>query len=99
MHVDLQEAVGDTWVLYDIGMLMAMLVCLLAYAVYVQTMVDFQPQNTYEVYDSLGGAQARALLLKKVDPTSWNGEYETIIVSRQPVLAGQMCSPLTSLLH
>lgn len=98
MHIDLQEAVGDTWVLYDIGMLMAMLVCLLAYAVYVQTMVDFQPQNTYEVYDSLGGAQARVLLPKKVDPTSWNGEYETIIMSCQPALAGQMCSPLTSLL-
>lgn len=60
--------------LYDLGVLAAMLVCLVTYAVYLQTMVDFQPQNTYEVYDSLGGAQAHALLLKKVEPLVRNGE-------------------------
>ena len=51
-----------------------MLVCILSYAVYVQTIADFQPQNTYEVYDSLGGAQARALLPKKMNPLTWNSE-------------------------
>ena len=60
--------------LYDLGVLLAMLVCILSYAVYVQTIVDFQPQNTYEVYDSLAGAQARALLPKKSSPLTWNSE-------------------------
>ena len=68
----LQSAFGDTWVLYDAGLLVAMLVCLITYAVYVQTMADFQPQYSYEVYDSLGGAQARLLLPKKMDPSTWN---------------------------
>lgn len=60
--------------MYDVGVLVAMLVCLITYAVYVQTLRDFQPQNTYEVYDSLGGAQAHVLLPKKVNPLTWNSK-------------------------
>ena len=60
--------------MYDVGVLVAMLVCLITYAVYVQTLRDFQPQNTYEVYDSLGGAQAHVLLPKKVNPLAWNSK-------------------------
>ncbi len=71
----LQEAVGKTWVLYDMGLLAAMLICLVTYSVYIQSLVDFQPQDTYEVYDSLGGAQARLLLPKKKDPTTSNGQH------------------------
>lgn len=70
----MQEAFGETWVLYDLSLLVAMLVCLVTYIVYVQTLAQFQPQNTYEVYDSLGGAQAHVLLPKKVDPTALNSE-------------------------
>ena len=65
-----QEAFGETWVLYDTGVLVAMLVCLITYSFYIQTLVDFRPQNTYEVYDSLGGAQARVLLPKKQNPAA-----------------------------
>lgn len=70
----MQEAFGETWVLYDMGSLVAMLVCLITYAVYVQTLVQFRPQNTYEVYDSLGAAQARVLLPKKVDEPYFNSK-------------------------
>lgn len=69
----LQEAVGKTWVVYDLGILTAMLICLITYSVYIQSLVDFQPLDMYEVYDSLGGAQARLLLPKKKDPTTYNG--------------------------
>lgn len=75
-----QEALGHTWVLYDLGLLAAMLICLLTYAVYLKTMAQFQPQNTYEVYDSLGGAQAHVLLPQKMDPPTWNGEQELLIL-------------------
>ena len=51
-----------------------MLICLITYSVYIHRLVDFSPQNTYEVYDSLGGAQARLLLPKKKSPTTYNGE-------------------------
>lgn len=51
-----------------------MLVCLITYSVYIHSLVDFQPQGTYEVYDSLGGAQARLLLPKKQDPSTYNGK-------------------------
>ena len=64
--------------LYDAGLLVAMLVCLITYAVYVQTMAGFQPQYSYEVYDSLGAAQARLLLPKKLDPTSWNSKHAAV---------------------
>lgn len=71
----LQEAFGKTWVLYDMGILAAMLICLITYSVYIQSLVDFQPVDTYEVYDSLGGAQARLLLPKKKEPTTYNGQH------------------------
>ena len=71
----LQEAIGKTWVLYDMGVLTAMLICLITFGVYVQSLREFSPQNTYEVYDSLGAAQARLLLPKKNNPTSYNGEH------------------------
>lgn len=70
----MQEGLGETWVLYDLSLLVAMVVCVITYTVYVVKIVDFWPQNTYEVYDSLGGAQAHVLLPKKVDPAVWNGE-------------------------
>ena len=70
----LQEALGKTWVVYDIATLAAMLVCLITYSIYIQSLVDFQPRDTYEVYDSLGGAQARLLLPKKQNPSTYNGE-------------------------
>lgn len=54
--------------------LAAMLICLITYSVYIQTLVTFQPQDTYEVYDSLGAAQARLLLPKKEDSSAYNGE-------------------------
>ena len=78
--MQLQEGLGETWVLYDFSLLVAMVVCVLTYTVYVVTMVDFRPQNTYEVYDSLGGAQAHVLLPKKVDPAVWNGESGTFLL-------------------
>ena len=56
------------------AVLAAMLICLITYSVYVQSVRDFSPQNTYEVYDSLGGAQARLLLLKKSNNASYNGD-------------------------
>ena len=68
----MQDALGETWVLYDISVLTAMLICLITYSVFIERLVDFQPQNTYEVYDSLGAAQARLLLPKKA-PTVHNG--------------------------
>lgn len=70
----MQEAVGKTWVLYDMSVLTAMLICLITYGVYIQSLKDFSPQNTYEVYDSLGAAQARLLLPKKNGTSSYNGE-------------------------
>lgn len=70
----MQSAVGETWVLYDLGLLVAMVICLITYAIYIQIMADFQPQHTYEVYDSLAAAQARLLLPKKADPTYWNSK-------------------------
>ena len=70
----LQAALGETWVLYDVGVLASMLICLITYSVFIHSLVDFQPQDTYEVYDSLGGAQARLLLPKKASNTTYNGE-------------------------
>lgn len=70
----MQEAFGETWVLYDMGLLVGMLVCLITYAVYVQTLMQFRPHNAYEVYDSLAAAQARVLLPKKVDPPYANSK-------------------------
>ena len=67
MDTCMQAALGETWVLYDICVLTAMLICLITYSVYIQRLVDFQPQDTYEVYDALGSAQARLLLPKKDD--------------------------------
>ena len=54
----------------------AMLICLITYSVYIHSLVDFQPEGTYEVYDSLGGAQACLLLPKKQDPSTYNGEIQ-----------------------
>jgi len=71
-----QEAFGKTWVLYDMALFAVMLVCLITYSVYIHSLVDFQPQGTYEVYDSLGGAQARLLLPKKQDPSTYNGKLQ-----------------------
>ena len=68
-----QEALGETWVLYDMAVLASMLICLITYSVYIQSLVDFQPLDTYEVYVSLGGAQARLLLPKKKNPSTYNG--------------------------
>ncbi|KAL0020782.1 hypothetical protein WJX79_001465 [Trebouxia sp. C0005] len=68
----IQEAFSKTWVLYDMAMSAAMLVCLITYSVYIHSLVDFQPEGTYEVYDSLGAAQARLLLPKKQDPSGHN---------------------------
>ena len=65
-----QAAAGKTWVLVDMSILAAMLIWLITYTVYIRTLVTLQPQNTYEVYDSLGGAQARLLLPKKHDPAT-----------------------------
>ena len=69
-----QAAFGETWVVYDLAVLASMLICLITYSVYIQRLVDFQPQDTYQVYDSLGGAQARLLLPKKQDSSVDNGE-------------------------
>lgn len=74
LSVALQEAFGEAWVIYDFSLLVATVVCLITYAAYIQTMTEFSPQDTYEVYDSLGGAQARVLLPKKVNPTIWNSK-------------------------
>lgn len=63
----IQAAAGKTWVLVDLGILAAMLIWLITYTVYIQTLVTLRPRNTYQVYDSLGGAQARLLLPKKQD--------------------------------
>ncbi len=71
-----QEAFGKTWVLYDMALFAAMLICLITYSIYIHSLVDFQPEGTYEVYDSLGGAQARLLLPKKQDPSTYNGESQ-----------------------
>ncbi|DBA80580.1 TPA: hypothetical protein ACH3X1_007841 [Trebouxia sp. C0004] len=68
----IQATLGETWVLYDAAVLASMLICLITYSVYIQSVVDFQPQDTYEVYDSLGGAQARLLLPKKNNPSTYN---------------------------
>ena len=69
-----QAAVGETWILVDMSVLAAMLICLITYSVYIRTLIGFQPQDTYEVYDSLGASQARLLLPKKQDATAYNGE-------------------------
>ncbi|KAL0024068.1 hypothetical protein WJX79_002467 [Trebouxia sp. C0005] len=63
----LLAAFGETWVVYDLAVLASMLICLITYSVYIQSLVDFQPQDTYQVYDSLGAAQARLLLPTKQD--------------------------------
>ena len=68
-----QVAFGETWVLYDLGVLGSMLICLITYSVYIQSLVDFKPPDTYEVYDSLGPAQAHHLLPKKHNPSAYNG--------------------------
>ena len=69
-----QEACGQAWVLYDVAILTAMLICAITYSVYIRSLADFQPHDTYPVYDSLGGAQARLLLPKKQEPSTYNGE-------------------------
>ncbi len=69
-----QAAFGETWVVYDLAVLASMLICLITYSVYIQSLVDFQPQDTYQVYDSLGAAQARLLLPTKQDSLVDNGE-------------------------
>ena len=76
MHtlVLLQEACGQTWVLYDMAILTAMLVCVITYSIHIRNLADFQPHHIYPVYDSLGGAQARLLLPKKQEPSTYNGE-------------------------
>lgn len=71
-----QAAVGEAWVLVDLVILAAMLICLITYSVYIRTLVNLQPQSSYEVYDSLGGAQARLLLPKKQDSTASNGKLD-----------------------
>ena len=72
----MQAAVGKTWVLVDLGILGAMLICIITYSVYIRTLVTLQPQSTYEVYDSLGGAQARLLLPKKQDFKASDGKSD-----------------------
>lgn len=52
----LQDALGQTWVLFGMAVLAAMLLCLITYSVWVQSLRGFSRQHTYEVYDSLGGA-------------------------------------------
>lgn len=74
----LQEAFGKAWVLYDMAILAAMLVCVISYSIYIHSLAAFQPQDTYPVYDSLGGAQARLLLPKKQEPTSHNGKTPSL---------------------
>ena len=70
----LQEAASNSWIVYDMAVLAAMLICLITYSVFVQSLRDFGPQSTYDVYDSLGGAQARLLLPKKNGTTVYHGE-------------------------
>ena len=72
----MQAAVGETWVLVDLVILAAMLICLITYSIYIGTLLTLQPQSTYEVYDSLGGAQARLLLPKKQDSTASDGKLD-----------------------
>ncbi len=55
------------------GVLAAMLICLITYSVYIQSLKGFDPQNTYEVYDSLGGAQARLLMPREENLAAYNG--------------------------
>ena len=64
--------------LYDMAILAAMLVCVISYSIYIRSLADFQPQDTYPVYDSLGGAQARLLLPKKQEPSTRNGETPSL---------------------
>lgn len=73
-----QEAFGKAWVLYDMAILAAMLVCVISYSIYIHSLAAFQPQDTYPVYDSLGGAQARLLLPKKQGPSTHNGEIPSV---------------------
>ena len=77
----LQEAFGKAWVLYDMAVLAAMLVCVISYSIYIRSLADFRPQDTYPVYDSLGGAQARLLLPKKQEPSTHNGETSCVQLS------------------
>ena len=51
-----------------------MIICVITYSIYIQSLADFQPHDTYPVYDSVGGAQARLLLPKKQGPSTYNGE-------------------------
>ena len=60
--------------LVDLGILAAMLVCLITYSVHIRALVTLQPQSSYEVYDSLGGAQARLLLPKKQSSSVSDGK-------------------------
>ena len=69
-----QGACGQAWVLYDVAILAAMLICVITYSIYIQSLADFQPHDTYPVYDSLGGAQAHLLLPKKQESSTYNGE-------------------------
>ncbi len=63
-----QEALGETWVLYDTAVLASMLICLITYSVYIQSLVDFQPQDTYEVYDSLGRCPSAPAAAQEEEP-------------------------------
>ena len=74
-----QEACGKAWVLYDVAILTAMLICVTTYSIYIQSLADFQPHDEYPVYDSLGGAQARLLLPKKQEKSTYNGETSSFI--------------------
>lgn len=60
--------------LVDLGILAAMLICLITYSVHIRALVTLKPQSTYEVYDSLGGAQARLLLPKKQTSSTPDGQ-------------------------
>ena len=66
--------------LVDLLTLAAMLICLITYSVYIRALVTLQPQSTYQVYDSLGGAQARLLLPKKQDSTASNGKLVLLLL-------------------
>lgn len=87
----LQEALGQTWVLFDMTVLAAMLMSLITYSVSVQSLRDFSPQQSYEVYDSLGGAQARLLLPKKNVTALSDGEWHSYVCACAFVVVCPSC--------
>lgn len=66
--------------MYDVAILTAMLICVITYSIYIQSLADFQPHDIYPVYDSLGGAQAHLLLPKKQENSTYNGETSSCIL-------------------